>query len=260
MDEIISLESIFISILVVLIIILLWDGYLVRKARRHEGEGGSDRADDRYFELKWRINLFISTTTVVAVVLSYLGVSVSNIVGSKIEGIQEKLALLDTSSINLALTNVADLSNITVELDKRVKTQKTEVSSISSDIAKVRATKLFNSDINIVKNINLKVAELSENLNRINPESIPYITNAVDTIYFESLRFVDGTVFPELKQEPLIQIIDNKITPSETRWTTSIDIVTKQYFVVRQQFIPIPGKNYSEKFVARSISIMVFFI
>lgn len=225
-------QVLMIAFLACIIILIVVDILHLKSLKKIIKKDNETVSIDKYYELKWRINLFLSITTIVAVVLGFLGFSVKKITTDQYNELNTQIEAIADSIKNREL--------LIDELTQRL--------SLTSDKASASAAML--------DKINNSVMEIQRN--NIQKWEFQFIENVevdinsqkqVDTIYFKDLKTSDGRKIPEFKETPLVNLIDN----DKTNWLLRHTYTHPEYFVIEQR------GSVDDNFVLENIDIWILF-
>lgn len=168
---------------------------------------------EKYHELKWRIDLFISIASVASIMIGYLGVSFKNITEGQISRIETRVGKLDSilASREMIIDSLDQIANsINVKYNRFGK----RIGTIQGQVENLNEANLRKWEFSIIPDVPVQ----------INSRKL------VDTIYFKDIALLDGSKLPEFKTIPIVNIIKNE----KVNWLFNHVETTKDFFVVKQ--------------------------
>jgi hypothetical protein len=232
MNNLSIIEALLIGLIVSLILILVIDTIQIGKLKKLIYTEQSGISIEKYHELKWRINLFISITTSLAIALGFIGFSVKNIMSEEINLLQTKINHVDslianaTYGINTIDANANSLNTKFISINK-------QLHQLGNDILNLQSTNLRKWEFQIITDIPIKL-----NANKL-----------IDTIYFSQIRLADGNKLPAFNKPPLVNLIRNE----KIDWLLFHTKTTEKYFILEET------GSAPANFVVKDIDIWIMF-
>ncbi|WGH75149.1 hypothetical protein P8625_13895 [Tenacibaculum tangerinum] len=230
------MNKITIVLLLVICILLIGDLFLLLRIKKTITKKKKNKSDfdEKYFALKYDINLLRSITAIVVTILAFLGYS-----------------------------NFKDFNNeIKNTISQNIKTQTTEIDKINEkliqygqtidSLEKLRNTiySLMGNSENDLKKINTKIMNIDESFKN-NPKvyvvnNLKYPVNEFNnnpiTIYFKDMNSIHGEKLPKFKKIPFVNIQGYSID-------LSIINVTREYVIVSlSSYIGNENDNYPRNY------------
>ncbi len=229
---------------------MLWNTYALWQLKKLGSKKDSSIQDEKYFDLKYRIQLFAAIFSIIIVGIGFAGYETySDVKGTLTKGINKKIENLDT--------NIAEMNTQIVEMDSILDKNKKFIDVFEKEKAKMQIA-LFSSEeefqelTNEIQN-NFKIInndiELLANKNIQNPDiyiirdyEFNYEKREKLTIYYKNLTTVTDKKLPQFEKPPLL------IIP----FTRGIELYlrqnTKDYFVIERGGEDIfPNEDKNEK-------------
>lgn len=225
---IIGLLLSFVLTQIIILVVDLWQVRLIKKSA--DSEASKDYHN--YYELKWRINLFISIATVATIIISYFGFSFQSISSDAIRELRNKQATLD-SVIQSSTDTISTLISEQEAMTQQLQNAQLSISGVQTQITSIQSKNIRKWEFHILPKV-------KTNIN---------VGNRTDTIYFKNLRLVNGAPLPVFETSPIVNLIrDDKIN-----WLFSHVATTNEYFVVQQ------GGDLKTDFNLTEIGIWILF-
>jgi hypothetical protein len=198
---------ILLGIFALLLVLLIMDFLKFRSIKKtiEQKNIPENLSNDKYYELKWRINTLLSLGTIIGVMLGYLGLDIQNELASRFKDYKEKTGHLDTliTILDGKIKAIDSLSN-RIKSDftdqiKKVDSFKSELATLQSgikkDIKEIQDENLRQSQIYIVTGIPITIVGKKE---------------AEQKIYYKDLKSNAGQELPKFSKAPVIQILINE--------------------------------------------------
>ncbi|MEL0455228.1 hypothetical protein WJN01_03225 [Flavobacteriaceae bacterium SZ-1-7] len=223
----------FISIMLIIILILIMsDVFFLWKIFKNIGKKKKELPDEKYFELKYNINLLKAVSAILIFIVTFLGFNSYN-------SISENLEEDFTKKFKIQNDKIDSLGNVISDYEKSVELLKMEEGESVENLA----------------DINQKFRIINNKLNQHN-ESIKYTTKVYVVrdiefpkrqvgnpviqeafmLYFKDLKTIYGEELPVFKSKPMVVI--------QGKETLLLDIVelTKEY--IRIGSVRVSQDNY----------------
>lgn len=189
------MSAITIIFLIIIIVLLIWDLTILRKIYKSTTNGNNILPDEKYFELKYNINLVKSVSVIGLFVIGFLGVSTVDGLKSNVTSeIETSIKTQDdrieqiTTKIEGLTTTLDTLENYKSELERVIKNYESNLGSINSKVAQVNNSLKYNPRIYIVNDLKYSYER--------NPKGL--------RVYFKDLTTVFGDKLPNFTNPPYI--------------------------------------------------------
>jgi len=203
-----------IILLIVIFILIVSDVYFLWKIFKSIGKKKKSLPDERYFELKYNINLLKAVSAILIFLLGFLGITTYQDITSIPESdFEEKFSVQDEK--------IKTLDSIVKNYEGLVESLKSEEGKSIENLNDVkREFGLINQKINSTQNA-LKYTPQIFIIRNIPVE--PDKERVTQTIYFNKLRTIDGKKLPNFKKPPIINIQGLNVV-------SVVDEITSEYF------------------------------
>ncbi len=213
------MEKLITILIVILIIFTLWNIINVRSFKKILSNNENRLADDKYFELKYKIEFLIAAFSGIVIVVGYLGYgSLDNAENELKKNMQDSLKVFEISlkekqdsieKIGSQLNNFNliqsvffkeqskfsktqfDLRTDLSKQENRISTGKNEIDSLDKKIKTINSKNILNQNFYLIDNVKFNMAE----------EDKVDLTN---TFYFKDLSTSLGDKLPEFKKPPIV--------------------------------------------------------
>ncbi|MCO6494488.1 MAG: hypothetical protein J5I91_02265 [Bacteroidetes bacterium] len=214
MKELLIFQIIVVAFLSSITILIVVDLFQLRAIKRLDLTQTESVSIDKYHELKWRLNLFLSVVTIVTVLLGFLGWSLRDATNTEIANMEDTL--------NSYSDSIKQSRETLINLESRVLSIQTQIDNANLSIGRV------NESIRAVRQQNIQKWEFQI------MENVPvYISSShmIDTVYFKNLKTSDGRPVPTFEEIPLVNVIKN----DKTNFLLFHTGTTREYFIIEQR-------------------------
>jgi hypothetical protein len=221
-------------LLFIICILLVWDIVMLRKIYKDGGNGNPTLTDEKYFELKYNINLLKSISAILIFVVGFLGYTSyekfksefsenlneatkeqrDNL--SQVTDKQRKELDLLTENISLIKTSISELDSLKNRLEQSISDYDSRMTILNSKATKINNTLKYNPRIFVVNDIKYSVSTFRNRKN-----------NSRDLkIFFKDLKSSFNERLPKFKKAPLVNV-------EGLRLTLHVMEITNEYFIVK---------------------------
>ncbi|GBF18229.1 hypothetical protein C21_00386 [Arenibacter sp. NBRC 103722] len=189
------------SILLFIICILLgWDIYLLRKIYKSGLNGISMLADEKYFELKYNINLLKSISAILIFVVGFLGYSsynnfkdeFSNDLNKVTENQRKQLDSI-TENIRVISESLDELESLKNNLQQNISDYDSRMSLLNGKVSSINNTLKYNPRIFVTTGIRYPLSTIHKMANGVK-------------VYFKDLKTSFNEDLPKFKKAPLVNV------------------------------------------------------
>jgi|GEM_PF-3998068 len=233
---IVTILTVLIAGLAVIIILLLvdtWNGRKIKKLLTEE----TALSTDKYFELKWRINLIISFTTIAGIIIGFWGYNYQSQISRQLTLLESKTQNIEELTNNLeeeyaALLEKGDL------IEKEFDEFDSNIGQVKNEIGRVRNENLRQSQLYIVSDIDILIDSITGR----------------QRFYFVDLKPNNRKKLPIFYDPPVVDIIEN-----EKESSMKIIDVTNRYFEIsfKELYWAFGQENAQEKKIKNKFDIWI---
>lgn len=192
-------------LLIIIGILIISDLCFLYKIYRNTKDGKEVAADEKYFELKYNINLLKSIAAILIFVLGYLGYSTYKDFSDKVnKNFDEKIELQNKKHQEISgktdrlRSSVDSLEILKNSLEVLIDSYESKLKILNDKILLINNSLKYNPRIYVVKNLKFH-------------DSNFYINNPLK-IYFKDLTSIFGEKLPNFTKPPLINVQGYSIT------------------------------------------------
>lgn len=185
-------------------IFLIGDLYFLRRIYKQGKNGKEIFSDEKYYELKFSINLLKAISAILIFVIGFLGYSTIKDFSDNLEkdtnkqiGDQKKEIIKISKNIENIKLSVDSLENLKKNFEDVIKTYESNLKNVNKKISNIKTSLKYNPRIYIVNDLKF----YKSNFNR----------NNLLIIYFKDLLTIFGEHLPDFRKTPYINIQGHNI-------------------------------------------------
>ena len=205
---------------------------MLRKIYKEGGEENSTLTDEKYFELKYNINLLKSISAILIFVVGFLGYTSYEKFKSEFSEnlneatkeqrdnlnkvtIEQRKELDDlTGNIELIKTNLKEIDLLRNRLEQNITEYDSRMTILNSKASKINNTLKYNPRIFVVKELRYPLTTIQSSNDEVK-------------VYFKDLKTSFNEKLPQFKKAPLVNVEGHRLD-------LHILEVTKDYFKVAE--------------------------
>jgi hypothetical protein len=189
-------------LLIVILVLIVSDVYFLRKILKNLDKKKRDLPDERYFELKYNINLLKAVSAILIFLIGFLGFNTYN-------NISENLNKTFTDKLNTQNKKIDSLINLVSDYEENIESLKIEEGESVKNLGEINQK--FRIITDKLKN-NQEALKYTTKVYVINNLKFPAdkfgapIQEDDFKIRFEDLKTINGESLPKFKTKPMVML------------------------------------------------------